>query len=107
MKRLFICLIALLCFAACTPTEYDIFSTLHGTVSDYETGDPIAGASLVLSPGGVTKITGNDGYFEFRDLSPQQYTITVQKDGYITNRKSVNAITGESIEVPITMQQIE
>lgn len=106
MKKLFICLIALLGATACSKTEYDLFSTLYGTISDYETGNPISGVTIVLSPGGLTKITGNDGYFEFQDLTPQQYTITVQKDGYSANRKSINAVTGESTEVNMTMKQI-
>lgn len=106
MRKLFIGLLTLLCITACTSTEYDIFSTLYGTVYDCETGETLSGVTLVLSPGGVSKITGNDGYFEFKDLSPQQYTITAQKDGYQTNRKNVTAVTGESTEINITLQQI-
>lgn len=105
MKKLFIGLVAILSLTACTSTEYSIFSTLYGTVSDYETGDPIGSVSVVLSPGGITKITGNDGYFEFQDLTPQQYTVTVQKEGYTTNRKQINAVTGENTEVNITMSK--
>ena len=107
MKKIFICLLASLCVTACTKTEYNVFSTLYGSVSDYETGAPIAGVTLVLSPGGMTKITGNDGYFEFQDLTPQQYTVTAQKEGYQTNRKTITAITGEITEMNITMQQIQ
>lgn len=106
MRKLFIGLLTLLCITACTSTEYDIFSTLYGTVSDYKTGNPVAGVTLVLSPGGITKITGNDGYFEFQDLTPQQYTVTAQKEGYQTNRKTITAITGESTEINIILQQI-
>lgn len=93
-------------FAACSQTEYSVFSTLHGVVSDYETGNPVSGVNVVLSPSGATKITGSDGYFEFQELTPQQYTVTVQKEGYTTNRKSITAVSGENVEVniPITKQ---
>lgn len=101
-KFLFFLFIALAC-ASCSKTEYSVFSTLHGVVNDYQTGDPVSGASVVLSPSGATKITGNDGYFEFQELTPQQYTVTVQKDGYTTNRKSVTAISGENTEVNISI----
>jgi len=77
---------------------------LYGVVNDSETGDLISGASVVLSPGGKTKTTGTDGRYEFLDLDPQQYTITVQKTGYQTNRKTVTAVVGEKTEanIPLT-----
>lgn len=106
MKKILLCFFAVLVSAACSKTEeVSVFSTLHGIVSDYETGEPISGVNVVLSPGGATKITGNDGYFEFQELTPQQYTITAQKTGYTTNRKSITAVSGENTEVNITITQ--
>ncbi len=103
MKKIILCGIILLLSASCSRTEYNIFSTLYGIVSEYDTGYPVSGAVIVLSPSGVTKITGDDGFFEFKELTPQQYTINVQKTGYTTNRKSVNAISGEHTEINITI----
>lgn len=103
MRKLVLCAIMAFVFAACSQTEYSVFSTLHGVVSDYETGNPVSGVNVVLSPSGATKITGNDGYFEFQEITPQQYTVTVQKSGYATNRKSVTAISGENTEVNISI----
>jgi len=106
MKKILLCFFAVLVSAACSKTEeVSVFSTLHGIVSDYETGEPISGVNVVLSPSGATKITGNDGYFEFQELTPQQYTITAQKTGYTTNRKSITAVSGENTEVNITITQ--
>lgn len=105
MKKILIFLLFICSLTACTTPEYDIYSTLYGVVSDHETGDLIPNATLVLSPGGRTAVTGNDGYFEFQELTPQQYSITVQKEGYKTNRKSVNAVSGESIEINIPLSK--
>lgn len=107
MRKVLLCFIVTLVFTSCSKMEYSVFSTLHGVVSDYQTGDPVSGVSVVLAPSGATKITGNDGYFEFQELTAQQYTITVQKDGYTTNRKSITAVSGENTEIniPITKQQ--
>lgn len=103
-KYFYVCLAAVFVFATgCSKTEYDNFASLYGVVSDNATGTPVANATVVLSPGGMTKITGSDGLFEFSELEPQQYTITVQKSGYQTNRKSITAIVGEQIEVNITL----
>jgi DNA-binding winged helix-turn-helix (wHTH) protein len=59
---------------------------------------------VVLSPGGKTKTTGSDGRYEFQDLDAAQYTITVQKNGYQTNRKTVTAVSDEKTEanIPLT-----
>lgn len=92
-----------LLFLSCSKDEYDIYSTVYGIVSDATTGEPIPGVTVQLSPGGDTKLTGSDGYFEFNDLTSQQYTITAQKPGYSTNRKSITAVPGEKNPVNITL----
>ena len=101
-----ILLLVVICYS-CSKTEHDLFSTLYGVVTDHETGEPIVNASVVLSPGGKTKTTGTDGTFEFSDLDSQQYTITVQKTGYSTNRKTVMAVIGEKTEANIPLTKIQ
>jgi len=98
------CVLLLVCFGSCNKKEHEMFAMLYGIVNDHETGELIAGASVVLSPGGRTQTTGVDGRYEFLDLDPQQYTITVQKTGYQTNRKTVTAVVGEKTEanIPLT-----
>ncbi|MDR2835035.1 MAG: carboxypeptidase-like regulatory domain-containing protein [Bacteroidales bacterium] len=88
----------------CKKKEYNLFATIYGVVSDQGTGELISNASIVLSPGGKTKTTGTDGRFEFTELEVVQYTITVQKTGYQTNRKTITAVGGESTEanIPLT-----
>ncbi|MDR0834969.1 MAG: carboxypeptidase-like regulatory domain-containing protein [Tannerella sp.] len=90
-------------YSGCAEDEDTFFATLYGVISDHETGDPIANASVVLAPGGKTKTTGTDGRYEFNNLDPQQYTITVQKAGYSTNRKPVTAVVSEKTEVNIPL----
>ncbi|GHT49004.1 hypothetical protein AGMMS49982_01450 [Bacteroidia bacterium] len=101
----FLCVALLMAVcASCSSTVPDIYATLYGVVSDSETSDPIANASVVLSPGGKSKTTGSDGRYEFNDLDATQYTITVQKTGYQTNRKTVSAVSAEQTEanIPLT-----
>jgi len=103
-KILLGCTFLLLVCAGCSKTEPNLYATLYGIVSDSETGEPIANANVALSPGGKTKTTGTDGQYEFLSLDPQQYTITVQKTGYQTNRKTVTAVSSEKTEanIPLT-----
>ena len=94
---------ALPLFLSCGKDEYESFGTLYGIVSDNNTGDALGNATVTLSPGGITKLTGSDGQFEYNDLTPGQYTVTVQKTGYQTNRKTVTVIVDEKIEANITL----
>lgn len=90
--------------SSCSKTEYNLFCSIHGIVSDVETGTPVANATVTLSPGGRSTISGSDGQYEFIDLDPGQYTVTVQCSGYKTNRKAVNAVSAESVraDIPLT-----
>ncbi len=103
-KFIFLCLMALPLFiSSCSKDEYDSFGTLYGVVTDTNTGDALGNVTVTLSPGGITKLTGSNGLFEFEGLTPQQYTITVQKSGYQTNRKTISAVVGEKVEANISM----
>ena len=97
-------LLAMLAMVGCEPVTYDVFATVCGTVVDRDTMEPIEGVSVILSPSGKNAVTKADGRFEFAELDAVQYTITVQKAGYSTNRKLVNAIAGETVETTITME---
>lgn len=102
-KILFLYLLVLPVFLSCSKEEYDSFGTLYGVVSDVKTGEPLNNVTVTLSPGGSTILTGSNGQFEYVSLTPQQYTITVQKANYQTNRKDVTAIVGEKVQINITM----
>ena len=101
---LFSGMMLLFTLSGCSTTEHDLFCSIHGIVSDASTGNTLANATVNLSPGGRSTVSGNDGQFEFLDLDPGQYTITVQCTGYQTNRKSINAVSSESIraDIPLT-----
>lgn len=93
----------MLAHGGCAKEEHSIYATLYGAVTDSETVQPISGATVTLSPGGKTQTTGANGSYEFADLDAQQYTLTVQKTGYQTNRKTVTAVAAEKTEANITL----
>ncbi len=102
-----LCLVGGLCVACSDDDDYEIYSTLYGAVTDYVSGEPVEGATLTLSPSSFTQKSNVAGAYRFENLDAQQYTITVQKAGYQPNRKTVTAISGEEMEVNITLTQIE
>ena len=100
-----LCLSACFCIG-CSGDDGEIYTTIYGVISDYETGEPLENASVVLSPSGLTKQTGADGVYCFENLDMPQYTITAQKAGYQANRKVVTAVCGEHMEINIQLTQI-
>ena len=52
------------------------------------------GVSVTITPGGLSRTTGTDGYFEFLELEPKQYEIQARKTDYVTNHKTVYVVTG-------------
>lgn len=84
----------------------DIYGTIEGKVTDVTTGDPLNAAQVTLVPTAKTIQTGNDGTFVFSDLDEGQYTVSVQKDGYQSNRKNITVISGETTNVVVTLTEI-
>lgn len=86
--------------------DFDVFSTLHGIVTDDATAECIPGATVTLSPGGKTQTTGSDGRYQFSEIDAMQYTVTVQKPGYSTNRKMVTVESGVATEANVSLHKI-
>ena len=86
--------------------DYEIFGIIHGCVTDQTDGTPLENASILLSPSGMTKLTDASGYFKFENLDAQQYTLTVQKEGYQANRKTISVVAGEDLQVDIQLTPI-
>lgn len=108
-KILALCTMSLILFVlqACEDTEgYNFFSAIEGTVYDAASGKSLSNASVVLIPSSRTLQTNENGTFIFEKLDPGQYTLSVQKEGYYVDRKSVSAVSGETIRTDILLQKI-
>ena len=90
------CLYLLIGFAvvvACTKDEEVFTGNILGKVTDAVTGEVLQGVTVTITPGGLSRTTGSNGYFEFRDLEPKQYEIQARKSGFNTNSKTVTVVT--------------
>lgn len=107
MKKLFFTLplFAVLLMTACEEELPNTMGNIYGIVGDMETGEPIKGASVVLSPGNRTTVTGSDGHFEFISLEATQYKIQVSASGYVTNSRQITVLAGSSASGDIMMRQ--
>ncbi len=113
MKRFFLCvfLFTTSLFIGCSEEEPNFFGDLYGTITDFQTGEPVRNAQVILSPSGASTISGNDGHFEFRSLDAGQYSINVSSDGYESNHRQVTVVPGQRIScdihlVPKTVTEI-
>lgn len=109
MKRkvliLLACVSILFLASACSKAEYDVYSNISGTVIDVNDGSPIGQVAVTLSPGGLNIYTGSDGHFDFKEIEAQHYTICAQKPGYSVKCKDIDAPSGETVNVSITMMK--
>ena len=70
---------------------------ISGFVSDYTNANTaIAGATVTLNSMGRTKTTGSDGRYEFNDLEPGTYSISVSANEYQATTKQVTVYAGQS-----------
>lgn len=105
---LFTVLMTLIFFSGCKgKNEYSYFSEINGSVYDVSSGEQLPDASVVLTPGSRAVRTDQSGSYIFEDLDPGQYTVTVQKEGYYVDRRSVEAISGESVRVDVPLRKIQ
>lgn len=81
------------------------FGTIDGKVADRVTGAAISGANVTLSPGGTNKQTDINGFYEFKNLEPGDYSISVQRFGYRTDNSNVRVVPGESVSVNFSLAE--
>ena len=97
LSKMFVCCCVCLMIVGCSKEENESTGSIYGFVSDYSNANaPIAGATVTLNSKGQTKTTGSDGRFEFSNLEPGTYSISVSANGYQTTSKQVSVRAGQS-----------
>ena len=99
-------LFGFLMLSACAKDEEVLTGNIIGKVTDANTGAVLQGVTVTISPSGVSRTTGSDGYFEFRDLEPNQYEIQARKNGYTTNNKMATVVTGRDASGDIQLTPV-
>jgi outer membrane receptor for ferrienterochelin and colicin len=82
--------------------------SVQGDVLD-EKGGSVAGASVEaknLDTNYVrTESTNNDGHFQFLNLAPGHYTLTISKPGFTTIvQEKINLTVGQNLSIPVTVK---
>lgn len=104
--KMFLLLFSLIALGGCEDDPEVLTGNILGKVTDAATGEVLQGVTMTITPGGTSRTTGSDGYFEFRDLEPRQYEIQARKSGYTTNNKTVTVITGRDVPGDIQLTPV-
>ena len=64
-------------------------------ISDSRSGAFLSGVSVALTPTGKTYTTGVDGKYEFRDIESQEYSVSVTKSGYQSDKRTAFVQVGQ------------
>ena len=66
------------------PLTASAFTTVYGTITDYATGLPLAGATVTRTPDSTSVTTAGDGSYNFGSLASGTYSVSISKTGYQT-----------------------
>lgn len=89
--------------APAAPTADATLGTLRGVVVDAAVR-PLAGASVLVQPGGLNATTGADGLFAFDGVRPGDYSVAVAKAGYIEATTTAHVDAGAAAPRALQVQ---
>lgn len=76
---------------------------IAGTVAAEATGEPVAGAVVILRGTTFTTETSADGRYRFTSLRPAAYTLEVSGIGYEASSNEVTVVAGETTTVDVNL----
>ncbi len=79
--------------------------SIRGIVVDARTNAPIADARVTLIEAGQTAMTAADGRFEFVNVPPRTYSLTVSTIGYIFVRRRVEAASNTNLDLTVPLAE--
>lgn len=88
----------------CTKPEET--GAIYGTVTDFDTGEPVKNANVTLIPSGETTLTGSDGTYMFQDLKKGDYSLSLSKAGYkdLVDDYLIQLAVGKSVRRDVQMK---
>ena len=91
---------------SCTPVEIILHGNIYGYITDFETSQPVNSAAVKLNPLSDTTRTDIEGYYQFTNLLPKNYEVTVSKMAYEDATKIIEVIEAYTTEVNFVLKGI-
>jgi hypothetical protein len=85
-------------------TSLTLTGSVGGTVKDVTTGNPIAGATVTLSPGNIVAITDASGAFLFSSIQVGSYTATASASGFSSASQPVTVRWGKTANLSLKLR---
>ena len=90
-------------FAMALPGSAKAQGTLAGTITDAESGAPIAGAQITLDALGVGANSLEGGVFEITEIPAGTHDVEIQLIGYQAERRQVTIADGEATQLDVAL----
>ena len=84
----------------------DCHCFIKGVVRDEHTGQPIVGATLLLTKSNKGVFTDAEGRYQFMGLCPGTYQLECRIVGYQTRRETVNLVEGHEEDFKLSEQEV-
>lgn len=113
MKKLFIWAMVLtgIMLGSCTNDEDanngEERGSIYGIVTELGTSEPMKAVGVELYKGGnllLKTVTFDDGHFEFKDLTPENYYVKVVGEGYESSEKAVTVEAGRQARIDLQLR---
>jgi uncharacterized protein (TIGR02145 family) len=95
-----------LAFFGCKIEQIILPGDIKGLVSDASNYAPIGAASVILNQLNDSAITGTDGIYQFKNLSPGQYSIQASKLSYATIKMNITVSSAKTNEINFPLNEI-
>ncbi|SDY04704.1 Carboxypeptidase regulatory-like domain-containing protein [Lutibacter oricola] len=107
MKNIFkyLVLIVLTLTLGCSEDTVDLvgLGTVTGRVVEADSFNPIENSKVTLSPTNNAVFTDADGYFIIEDVEVGEYSVSADKEGYLTNYQAATVSDGLEVNVIFEM----
>ena len=80
------------------------YGALHGVVVDFDTGEPLEHAHIMLNPGHGT-VSNQDGRFIFSSLKPGLYAVTTTYLGYSSRLEYIQVVPDSVAQARLALRQ--
>lgn len=102
LRFLYLVIIAASMFC-CNPEEIILPGKVTGIVTDAETNQALQNASVTLLALNYSIITGTDGKFQFKNVTPGKYEIEATIPTFSSNKKSIVVEPANAAEINFTL----